>query len=424
MKKKILLAGLLFGGLYAQAQCEAVAILQENFNEFTTGMGTFPQECWTASAGTPMMYIDGNEEETENYAVYYNMNLAEAPGYLVTPALSTLNGTYKLTFATWKPASPSGTVPADEMTVQVGTLTAADDFENFVAFGEPIQVTAETATHEFELPGSDAASFIAFKIIGMGEHNAVAIDDVSWLPLCEAVEVIDEDFETYADLAESCWSALAAGPMAGLGENDEATNQFLSFYSFMSANVPAYFVSPELTTIGTGYTLSFDAGIQEGSNPGNVTVQVGTLTDPADAETFTAVGDAVTLNTETTAYSDITIPSGQGNYIAFKVVADGEHVAALIDNVKYHATAGVIDNKIAAFGMYPNPAVNKSVTIALDAAIENGAVSIYTIAGAKVYEGAVAPGVQTLNLNGLSAGIYIVKLDAGNATAAKKLVIQ
>ena len=66
MKKKILLAGLLFGGLYAQAQCEAVAILQQNFNEFTTGMGTFPQECWTASAGTPMMYIDGNEEETEN----------------------------------------------------------------------------------------------------------------------------------------------------------------------------------------------------------------------------------------------------------------------------------------------------------------------------------------------------------------------
>ena len=424
MKKKILLAGLLFGGLYAQAQCEAVAILQQNFNEFTTGMGTFPQECWTASAGTPMMYIDGNEEETENYAVYYNMTSAGAAGYIVTPALSTLNGTHKLTFATWKPAGPGGVIPTDAMTVQVGTLTVADDFENFVAFGEPIEVTGEAATHEFELPGSDAAAYIAFKIIGTGVHNAVAIDDVSWMPLCEAVDVIDENFETYADLNESCWSTMAAGPMVGLGSNEEETNQFFSFYSFFSPNVAGYLVSPELTSIGTGYALTFDAGMQDGSAPGTVTVQVGTMTDTADDTTFTAVGEVITVNAETTTYSDLAIPAGQGNYIAFKVTADGQHVAALIDNVKYQATADVIDNKIASFGMYPNPTANKNVTIALDAAMQNGAVSIYTVTGAKVFEAAVAAGVQTLDLNGLSAGIYIVKLDAGNATASKKLVIQ
>ena len=229
MKKKILLAGLLFGGLYAQAQCEAVAILQENFNAFTTGMGTFPQDCWTASTGTPMMYIDGNEDETENYAVYYNMNSAGAAGYLVTPALSTLNGTHKLTFATWKPENPDGSINPAAMTVQVGTLTTADDFENFVAFGQPIEVTGESATHEFELPGSDAASYIAFKIIGTTVHNAVAIDDVSWLPLCEAVDVIDENFNTYTDLAESCWSAVSEGPLVYI--DGEETEMYASFYS-------------------------------------------------------------------------------------------------------------------------------------------------------------------------------------------------
>ncbi|HYD92832.1 MAG TPA: hypothetical protein VEA37_15260, partial [Flavobacterium sp.] len=112
MKKKILMAASLFAGIYAQAQCEAVAILNEDFSGFTIGMEVFPQNCWTASTGTPMLYMDETEDESNQYAVYYNMNLAEAPGYLVTPALSTLNGTYKLTFSTWKPASPSGTVPA------------------------------------------------------------------------------------------------------------------------------------------------------------------------------------------------------------------------------------------------------------------------------------------------------------------------
>lgn len=87
-------------------------------------------------------------------------------------------------------------------------------------------------------------------------------------------------------------------------------------------------------------------------------------------------------------------------------------------------TAGLNDLNKASFSIYPNPSADRNVTINhnLDA---KGTVNIYSLTGARVYTGELDnTGAQSLNLSSLSAGMYIVKIDSGNYSESKKLVIQ
>ena len=75
--------------------------------------------------------------------------------------------------------------------------------------------------------------------------------------------------------------------------------------------------------------------------------------------------------------------------------------------------------------MFPNPTADKNVTLTFDANLGANLVSVYSLTGAKVFEAAVTEASsKNLNLSALSSGMYIVKVQAGNATATKKLVIE
>lgn len=77
-----------------------------------------------------------------------------------------------------------------------------------------------------------------------------------------------------------------------------------------------------------------------------------------------------------------------------------------------------------SFSIYPNPSVNKNVTVALNSTIENANVSVYSITGAKVFETSLTSNNQELNLSSLNSGIYLVRVEAGKYTEVKRLVIQ
>lgn len=92
-------------------------------------------------------------------------------------------------------------------------------------------------------------------------------------------------------------------------------------------------------------------------------------------------------------------------------------------------TAGMEDFNKNAFGFYPNPSVNKNITLIYD--LQNGAakntVSIYSMTGAKVFETELAAdgfNAKEINLSNLTSGIYMVTLESGKNTVSKKLVIQ
>ena len=406
--------------------CPAVATLDENFNSFTfTTPGTgLPQNCWSNINTGPLVYISGTAGE--NYATFYASQSPNIDAYLVSPELTTLGGNYELSFDTKRvvmgPPPAAGTV-----TIQLGTLSDKADAATFVAFGDPIAVTDELVNHaNIAITAEEGQKYIAFRIVGNTVHNAALIDNVVWseIPVvCEAVATIDEGFSDVEELEDICWSVATTGQMVDLDATEEG-NAYISFYSFFAPTTFAHVVTPEISTLGEAYTFSFDAGMATGSAPGTVTIQLGTVSNPADAAaTFTAFGDAITVPATSATFTNSSVPSDAGDHIAFRISASGSHVAAMIDNVKWQATAGIDDLNKNTFSIFPNPTADKNITINHN--LEgNGTVNVYSLTGAKVFAAELNAASQNINLAGLSAGMYIVKVEAGNYSASKKLIIQ
>lgn len=83
---------------------------------------------------------------------------------------------------------------------------------------------------------------------------------------------------------------------------------------------------------------------------------------------------------------------------------------------------GLDTEEIAGLKVYPNPLASGSV---LNIASNNGiekSVAIYDVLGKQVFAGATVNGA--VNTTDLKAGIYIVKITEGTATATRKLIVQ
>jgi hypothetical protein len=453
MKKNLLLLAALFAGAATFAQeCTAVATIDEDFSDFTIGTGWAGENCWNRIAlgfmgGGGLVYTAQSGDPANQYINYYSATGVNVNSYLISPEVSTFDGAHELSFKAWK-LGQGGSIPAGTVTVQVGTMTSLTDAATFVALeGASFTLTSAEGdtTAEVEtfsnivIPSAPAGSHIAFRLSSNAVHNAIAIDDVVWsevtAPACEAVSTLNEDFSdftvaTSGTFPENCWDIIAngfpSGPAIYTDEND-GDDKFVTFYAGNSANTDAYLITPEIATFSTGYTLSFDAWrVAMGpSVPGTVTIQVGTIT--GDASTFVALteGGSFTLTSATPAtYNNIIIPSApEGSHIAFRISGNTAHNAASIDNIIWTATASVEDLNKSAFSIYPNPATGKNVTVAFNA--DNAdLVSIYSLTGAKVFEAKASGTSLNLDLNSLSSGMYIVKVQSGSASTTQKLLLQ
>jgi len=88
------------------------------------------------------------------------------------------------------------------------------------------------------------------------------------------------------------------------------------------------------------------------------------------------------------------------------------------------------EDKIA-FGIYPNPSLDKKINLIYDIKENmdaNSKVSIYSMTGAKVFETTIetAQGFYSreLDLSALGTGIYILNLESGSNTITKKVILK
>ena len=88
-------------------------------------------------------------------------------------------------------------------------------------------------------------------------------------------------------------------------------------------------------------------------------------------------------------------------------------------------------NAKATFGLFPNPAPNKQVTVVYDVkdSLENkGIITIFDLTGKKVYSTEIGKTAgffkKELQLNQLSAGMYLVNLNVGGSSETKKLILK
>jgi hypothetical protein len=78
----------------------------------------------------------------------------------------------------------------------------------------------------------------------------------------------------------------------------------------------------------------------------------------------------------------------------------------------------------SAFAVYPNPAHdNFTITFSRELKVERGELKIFDVTGRVVHEQKISSQLSTVNCQ-LSAGVYFVKVEAGEKVYAQELVIE
>lgn len=84
-------------------------------------------------------------------------------------------------------------------------------------------------------------------------------------------------------------------------------------------------------------------------------------------------------------------------------------------------TLSVANNQIDGFKMYPNPATNGKLTISSNNRIDKF-VEIYNMIGKQVYSKTIS-GNETIDISGLNAGLYLVRVKEEGKIVTKKLQV-
>ena len=176
MKAKLLLAASLFA-VIANAQ---LTTINENFNNFTAGNATFPQNGWSAILPTspfppsPMMLVVA--ADTSNKVIQaYPGSSSNQPLYLITPQIVTPAGDKAISFDAGLVASSPGTA-----TIQIGVATNPADMTTFTAVGNPVQITSFTASNVKINVSASTGNYLVIRVIPTAAHTAVQIDNVKY----------------------------------------------------------------------------------------------------------------------------------------------------------------------------------------------------------------------------------------------------
>ena len=180
-------------------------------------------------------------------------------------------------------------------------------------------------------------------------------------------------------------------------------------------------VSPQTANVGGLVTLCTNRTFTLVGNPANgVWTKTGVFT-------LTPTG---TPSTNVSVYTGLSPQTG-GNSIKYEITsaAGCKSSRTIAANVAACASKGVNANSISSivdinnFTMYPNPA-NSVVNIKLDKLIGEGSIVITDMYGKQVKKQALSIGSNTIDIFGLSKGMYMVSIITTDAKATKKLVIE
>lgn len=124
--------------------------------------------------------------------------------------------------------------------------------------------------------------------------------------------------------------------------------------------------------------------------------------------TVTAPAEATHFRYQVRTYREA--PGSEGGFIYYDAMS-------FVNN----SVASVKQNEISGLTVYPNPLSGNTLTIASDSNVEK-TVAVYDVLGKQVLNTKTING--TINAQGLTAGVYILKITEEGKTATKKLVVK
>lgn len=306
-----------------------------------------------------------------------------------TVAVNTVNGI---------PANISTAAGTLQLTAAISPSSANQNVTWSVSSGSSVATVDNTGLVTAVSDGSAVirATSVADPLI-YGELTITVTGNAS---PCASVQTFLEDFETFTTFPENCWTSNKKAPYINLDTDAQTGNHSINLYSFFSATDPVYLVSPEVSTIDGQHLLSFDiTGVE--ANATTTTLQVGTLSDPADFTTFSAVGTA--FNPTVGNHSTAVIPANPGHkYVAIKYTPNAVHQALFIDNIEWKAaTASTGRFDPGSVKIYPNPTTG---LFYIDTQADLQTVEIYNTAGQCILKTAK----REVDLSRAADGLYIV----------------
>ena len=163
---------------------------------------------------------------------------------------------------------------------------------------------------------------------------------------CESFGEFTEDFTTEVNMpAPECWYTLKSTADQYANVIVYNYNDYVQMYNSNDAAAALYLITPGLTDISLNtYRIKFKAY----SFTAGVSVVVGTMSDPSNASTFTAV-QTIPMTNAFANYSVSFINSTTDSHVAFKFVGTGTYQYLYIDDVSWEIAPTCPDVNVVSF---------------------------------------------------------------------------
>ncbi len=421
MKLKLLLGALAFTAINVHAQ---VATINENFDNFTSGNTTFPQNGWSVQLATnplpyppaPMMIVTADA----NKAVQsYAGNNGTAPSYLITPQIVAPTGDKTLTFSSGLVSTSPGT-----STIQIGLASNPADMTTFMAIGNPISISSVTAQNYTVNIPSSSSSYIVFKITPTAAHTATLIDNVVYDT--PAVGTINENFNAFTSgtsaIPQMGWNKVTATAAYNVYIATNNGSNAIQFYAANTANTTSYLIAPKIVAPDGSKKLRYTTGISASAN-GSGTLEVGLVSSPTDMSTFTSLGAPITITTSNTTPQTFTldVPASAKQYIAWKFTGAANHSAVYVDDVIYDVLSVLGTSETKSNNSSLNFAINANNELQFVGKSDVKSIKVYSASGNLIVQGAVNN--NRFNISNLATGVYIfVSEDNKGAVTQSKFI--
>ena len=377
----------------------------------------------------------GNNSSSYSAASYSYVNGVGAltpDNWLVSPAIVVpATGSYDLS---WAVSASNNDYPEEHYAVYVATAKTVAAFTATTAVYEETLTAAQWATRTVSLAAyAGQTVYVAFRHYNCTDQYFMAIDDVT---ITAGAAPQPTQYTLTVASNNTAWGTVSGGGTYNAGATVTLTATPASGYRFVSwqdgstQNPRTVTVTANATYIATfeaipptQYTLTVVSnnaawGTVTGGGTYNAGATVTLTATPASGYRFVYnAGSMATLTPIPAAgYRFVSWQDGNTeNPRVFTVTQDATFIAT------FESSVGIDDVEAAAVAIAPNPATEYAVVNGLKAGSE---VAVVDINGKMRLSGIAQSDMLTLDVSGLSAGVYFVRVSDGTETAVRKLIVK